>query len=173
MADLTRFQCYIRTAGKNVHELTISRTVTSEWKKFALVATQVYVPVSLSCKLLMVRDPPWIRVLPAGSWPPSFLQLITGGGSPSALQGSVTSLPGERKARPLGFAVNLGRRTTTRRTSAVWIPRRLEASHTNVPPSPFTVDRIVTLPCVTRTLPRGRSRCARRQVTIGEGWPIT
>ena len=151
----------------------MSRTVASESKTIALVATQVYAPVSLSCKLLMVRYPPWIRVRPAGSWPPSFLQLITGGGSPSALHGSVTSPPGSSKIGPLGFSANLGSRTTTRWTSAVEIPRRLEASQTNVPPSPFTVDKIVMLPCTTRTLPRGRSRYARLHVTIGEGWPIT
>ena len=95
----------------------------------ALDAVQMQFPASLCCKFAITNSPLicWLR--PTGSWPPCFLQLMIGCGSPVALQFSLTPVRQFNSKIILegGLDVKRGRDTTTRSVFLSTFPRRFSA----------------------------------------------
>ena len=121
---------FLFKTAKVVLPETRTRTGVSVVAIPALVATHTYTPASASVRLVTLREPSVTAVRTAGSCPPSFLQLITGLGSPTALQFTFNVPPVKSSTLAGGFWENLGSPTTTRKVLAATDPRRFDASHT-------------------------------------------
>ena len=123
-----RTRCYnVLHLDSPVARATSTSVVASLSKSLALVATQTYFPESCIFTSVTTSAPLicWLR--PTGSAAPRLLQVMTGCGSPVALQFNVKVSPMTATSFAGGLTVNCGRETTTRRVLFITLPKRFLA----------------------------------------------
>ena len=113
----------------------------------------------------------WLR--PAGSWPPCFLQLMIGCGSPVALQFNVKVSNDNKATLAGGFTANRGRETTTSSVFLSTLPRTFVAEQKYASESLLRTCNISSLLFLYLTLLWGNRPDNFLQVTTGVGCPVT
>ena len=140
----------------------------------ALVATQIYIPVSSLLISLKISAPSFLWLLPTGSAAPCLFQLMTGRGSPAALQFNVQVSPVAANTFTRGLTVNAGRETTTSWVFLWTFPKRFAAEQKYVSESLLRTSEICKTLLLYCALPWGKNWPVNfLQVTIGAGYPVT
>ena len=121
----------------------------------------------------MTKSPLLCWLLPTGSWPPCFLQLMTGCGSPVALQFNVKVSPGDTTTFAGGFTVNRGRETTTNSVLFSTLPKRFTAEQKYASESSLRTCKTCNALPLYLTLSWGNWPDVFLQVTTGVGCPVT
>ena len=112
-------------------------------------------------------------LLPTGSVAPCLFQLMTGRGSPVALQFNVKVPPIIAKLFPGGVMVNTGSEITTSWVFLSTFPKRLTAEQKYVSESTLRTSEICKALLLYFALPWGNWPVDFLQVTPGAGYPVT
>ena len=112
-------------------------------------------------------------LLPSGSAAPCLFQLMTGRGSPVALQFNLKVPPVKTESFSGGLTVNTGSETTTSRVFLSTFPKRLTAEQKYQSESLLRTSEICKTMLLYCTLPRGNWPVDFLQVSNGAGYPVT
>ena len=113
----------------------------------------------------------WLR--PTGRWDPCFFQLMTGCGSPVALQFNFKVATNRATTFAGGLTMNRGSETTTKSVFFSTLPKRFSAEQKYVSESSLRTCEICKTLLLYPTLPWGNWPDDFLHVTTGVGCPVT